>query len=184
MGKIVIKTEKIDEMIKSVKHATDNTGLYLGEFNGIWLKADGKSEITMITCDGHRLFMNKCKVEKCTKFNVVIPVIKIPKDVAAITIIETRLDFVSFDFGNVKMTYRSHNPERFEKLEIDSFLKRENKFSICVNPNYLKDALKNMNNMIELKFGRSDTDGIIIQDCTNENEIKYVLPMRKNRYSY
>lgn len=173
MGKVVIETWKLKEMLKNVKHAVSKE-CYRPVFTGILLESN-KKELSMVTCDGYKLFKSVCEVIEGNKFRAIVPLFSIPKETNENTIIETRKGFVKFDFGSVKQIYKIIEGEF---LNYNPLLERENKFSIRFNSKLLKEALINSQGIVELYFC-GDTDAMIIEDINNKKNVKLILPYRK-----
>lgn len=173
MGRVVIETKKLKEMLKNVRHAISK-GSFRPVYTGILLESD-KKELSMVTCDGYKLFKSVSEVMEGNKFKVVVPLFSIPKEADDNTIIETRKGFVKFDFGSVKQIYKIIEGEF---IDYKPLLIRENKFSIIFDSKYLKEALTNSQGRVQLYFC-GDRDAVIIEDTLNKNNQKYVLPIAK-----
>ena len=177
MGKIIIETKNLKNMIESVKGAVTKDHID-GYFNLIYMQTYDTRKMRVTACDGYKVFVNECDVVECTELDIFIPVIKIPKDVDEQTIIEINDEQINFNFGNMVMSYK-RNSGKFG--DFNSIFKRENKLKIRVNPKFLKDAIKNMKAAVELQFCNED-EAIIIQNTENTNEKKFILPIKINPY--
>lgn len=174
MGKVIIETQKLKEMLKNVRYAISKER-FRPIFTGILLEST-KTELSMVTCDGYKLFKSVSEVIEGNKFKTIVPLFTIPKEADYNTIIETRKGFVKFDFGNVKQIYKTIEGDF---LDYKPLLERENKFSIRFNSKLLKDTLINTQGIIELYFS-TDREAMIIEDINNKKNIKYILPCSKN----
>lgn len=173
MGKVVIETKKLKEMLKSVKHAVSKLP-YRPAFTGILIESNAQ-ELTMVACDGYKLFMSNKEIVEGTKFKAIVPMFDIPKDAEENTSIEVRRGLVKFDFGNVEHRYKIIEGDF---VDYKSLLERKNKFSIRFNPAFLREALTNAKGIVELYF-TEDREGVIIEDISNRKNKKLVLPMSK-----
>jgi len=164
-------------MVESVKGAatknkSESDLIYVQTFN------DGFKYMEMTTCDGYKVFTNKCELIDCTEMEIYIPVIKIPKDADEETIIIVDKEQIVFNFGNVTMTYK----RGFGKFgNMQHYFDQENKFEIMINPKFLKEALSNIKSTVTLQF-LNDEQSVIIQNTENKAERKFILLIKRNKY--
>ena len=221
MRKVIIETNKLKEMLESVKNAVSKEE-FRPIFTGILLEAVDK-KLTMTTCDGYKLFTNTCELIKGNNFTVTSPIFSIPKgteentedgeefvksSIERILVIElykikeVKIDendeeeigqqeevkgteenteieidgkFITFNFGNVKYSYKIIEGEF---IDYKKLINRESKFSIRFNPKLLIQALRSSKGIVEIYFA-GDRDAVIIKEINNENNQKYVLPCSK-----
>lgn len=175
MKKIIIKTLKLKEMLNNVKNAVSKDERRPA-FGGILLEATGKN-LTMTACDGYKLFTSSCELLEGSNFSIISPVFNIFGDLKENTIIEidNEEEFITFDFGNVKISYKIIKDDFIEWRKL---LERKDEFSIRFNPKYLKQALSNTNGTVEMFFV-GDKEAVIIKEVENENNQKYILPIAK-----
>ncbi len=173
MRKVIIETNKLKEMLESVKNAVSKEE-FRPIFTGILLEAVDK-KLTMTTCDGYKLFTNTCELIKGNNFTVTSPIFSIPKGTEENTEIEIDGKFITFNFGNVKYSYKIIEGEF---IDYKKLINRESKFSIRFNPKLLIQALRSSKGIVEIYFA-GDRDAVIIKEINNENNQKYVLPCSK-----
>lgn len=102
MKRIIVETKKLKEMLDNVKNAVSKDECRPA-FTGICFEATGKI-LTMITCDGYKLFTSSCELIEGDNFTIISPVFTIFKGAEKTTIIEIddNKEVITFDFGNVK----------------------------------------------------------------------------------
>ena len=161
MRKVIIETNKLKEMLESVKNAVSKEE-FRPIFTGILLEAVDK-KLTMTTCDGYKLFTNTCELIKGNNFTVTSPIFSIDGK------------FITFNFGNLKYSYKIIEGEF---IDYKKLINRESKFSIRFNPKLLIQALRSSKGIVEIYFA-GDRDAVIIKEINNENNQKYVLPCSK-----
>lgn len=166
MNKVIIKTEKLKRMLENVKNGVSRE-MFRPAFTGIYIESE-KTKLTMTTCDGYRIFTDNCEVVEGDEFKVIVPVFRIPRNAEIETVIETDNDFVTFNFGQEKHSYKI-----IEGKFIDwrSMFKKENTFSIVFNAKLLQETLKGEKGEVCLEFSDSLSPMFI-------NGRKLVLPMR------
>ena len=125
---IVIETKKLKEMLDNVKNATSKDESR-PVFKGILLEAEG-TKLTMTACDGYKLFTSSSELIEGDRFEKIIPLFTIPKGAEAETKIEVEEDIISFDFGNVKYSYKTI---KGEFIDYKKLLRRDSDFSIRFN---------------------------------------------------
>lgn len=165
MNKVIIKTEKLKRMLENVKNGVSRE-MFRPVFTGIYIESE-KTKLTMTSCDGYRLFTDNCEVSEGDEFKVIVPVFRIPKNAEIETIIETDNDFVTFNFGEEKYSYKVI---KGEFIDWRPMFKKENTFSITFNAKLLQEALKGEKE-VRLEFSDSLSPVLI-------NGRKLVLPMR------
>lgn len=174
MKKISIATQILKNMLKNVKNAASKAE-NRPVFKGILLEVEEK-ELTMVTCDGYKLFTSNCKLIEGDNLSTIIPVFTIPAWADKVTRIEIDDNFITFDFGNVKYSYKLI---KGEFIDWKNIIRRESDFSIRFNAEYLKQAFSNTSGTIELYF-KSDRDAMIIEELENRKNKKYILPISKS----
>lgn len=173
MKKISIETKKLKEMLENVKNAAskaENRPI----FKGILFEIEEK-ELTMVTCDGYKLFASTCDLIEGENLSVIIPVFTIPAWANKITQIEIDDNLIIFDFGNVRYSYKLIEGEFIDWKKI---IQRESNFSIRFNAEFLKQALAHTSGTIELYF-KGDRDAMIIENVEDKKIKKYILPIAK-----
>lgn len=124
----------------------------------------------MTTCDGYRIFTDNCDIENGDNFKVIVPIFKIPKIADIETIIEVDGEFVTFNFGEEKYSYKIIEGEF---IDWRHHFEKENTFKIFFNPKLLLEALKGEEERVCLEFSDSVSPVFI-------NGRKLVLPLRLN----
>lgn len=165
MNKVITKTENLKRMLENVKNGASKE-LFRPAFTGIYIEAE-KTKLTMTTCDGYKLFTDNCEITEGDEFKVIVPIFRIPRNAEKETVIEVDNEFVTFNFGEEKHSYRII---KGEFIEYKSMFKKENNFSITFNAKLLREALKGEKEVC-LEFSDSLSPVLI-------NGRKLVLPMR------
>ena len=165
MNKVITKTENLKLMLENVKNGASKE-LFRPAFTGIYIEAE-KTKLTMTTCDGYKLFTDNCEITEGDEFKVIVPIFRIPRNAEKETVIEVDNEFVTFNFGEEKHSYRII---KGEFIEYKSMFKKENNFSITFNAKLLREALKGEKEVC-LEFSDSLSPVLI-------NGRKLVLPMR------
>ncbi|MCI8273287.1 MAG: hypothetical protein HFJ55_04305 [Clostridia bacterium] len=168
MKKVIIETEKLKKVLENVKNGTSKEE-FRPVFTGIFIEIENL-ELTMTTCDGYKIFTDSCNIVGGNNFKVVVPVFKIPKSAEKQTIIEVYNDFITFNYGQEKYSYKIIEGEF---IDWKPLFKKENTFSIIFNSKYLQDALKNEKGEIHLEFSDNRSPVFI-------NGRKLVLPIVHN----
>lgn len=166
MKKVTIETEKLKRMLKNVKDGASKM-LFRPAFTGIYIEAK-KTKLTMTTCDGYKIFTDNCDIKNGDNFKVISPIFKIPKEADAETIIEVDSEFITFNFGQEKHSYKIIEGEFIDWRQ---HFKKENTFKIYFNPKLLQEALKGEKERVCLEFSDSEAPMFI-------NGRKLVLPLR------
>lgn len=175
MKQIIIETKKLKELLENTRKAVSKEEWRLS-LTGILFEVIGK-KLTMTACDGYKLFTSSCELIKGDNFSAIVPVFTIFKCAEESTVIkiDDNKEFITFDFGNVKISYKTI---KGDFIEWKKLFKRKNEFSIRFNPKFLKQAISNSKGTIEMYFA-GDRDAVIIQELENENNRKYILPIAK-----
>ena len=166
MKKVIIKTDDLKQMLNSVKNGVSKEG-FRPVLNGIYIEINGTT-LTMVSCDGYKLFTSSCEIVEGEEFTAIVPVFKIPKCVCKQTIIEIDNDFVTFDFEEEKHTYKLI---KGDFIDWKPLFNKENTFKISFNVKYLQDTLKGENGVIDLEFSDNKSPMFV-------NGKKLVLPVR------
>lgn len=165
MNKVIIKTENLKRMLENVKNGASKE-LFRPAFTGIYIEAE-KTKLIMTTCDGYKLFTDNCEITEGDEFKAIVPIFGVPKNAEKETVIEVDNEFVTFNFGEEKHSYRII---KGEFIEYKSMFKKESIFSITFNAKLLQEALKGEKE-VHLEFSDSLSPVLI-------NGRKLVLPMR------
>lgn len=169
MNKVIVKTEDLKRILESVKNGTSKEK-FRPVFTGIYIEIE-KTTLTMVACDGYKLFTSNCEIISGNEFKVITPIFKIPKNAEKETVIQVDNEFITFDFTNEKHTFRTI---KGEFIDWKSMLNKQNTFKIRFNPKYLQDALKGEKGPVDLEFS-DDISPVVIYG----NGKKLVLPMRR-----
>lgn len=167
MNTVIIETEKLKRMLKNVKNGASKE-LFRPIFTGIYIESE-KTKLTMTACDGYKLFTDNCDIENGDEFNVIVPIFKIPKNAEKETIIEVDNEFITFNFGEEKHSYKIIKGEFIDWRHL---FNKENTFSIIFNTKYLQEALKDEEGQVCLEFSDNISPMFI-------NGRKLILPMRR-----
>lgn len=168
MNRVIIKTEDLKRVLETVKSGTSKE-LCRPVLTGIYIEVE-KTTLTMVTCDGYKLFTSSCEIVEGNEFKVVTPIFKIPRSAEKETIIEVDNEFITFDFTNEKHTFKTI---KGDFIDWKSLFNKKNTFKIRFNPKYLQDALKGETGIVELEFS-DDISPVFITG----NGKKLVLPLR------
>ncbi len=166
MKKVIIETENLKRALENVKNGVSKEE-FRPVFTGICMEVEN-IKLTMTTCDGYKLFTDNCDVIKGDEFKVVVPVFKIPKNTKKQTIIEIDNEFITFNFGEEKHSYKIIEGEF---IDWKPLFNKANTFSIIFNAKYLQEALKSEKGEVRLEFS-DDVSPIFI------NGRKLVLPIK------
>lgn len=175
MKKIIIETKQLKEMLESVKNAASKEE-FRPIFKGVLLEATN-TKLSMTTCDGYKLFTNTCELIEGSSFTVISPMFSIPKGAEENTEIKINKEFIIFNFGNVKYSYKTITGDF---IDYRNLLNRESNFSIRFNSKLLLEALRTSKGIVEMYFA-GDREAVIIKEIENENSQKLVLPCSKGR---
>lgn len=166
MSKVTVETEKLKSMLENVKNGVSKEQ-FRPAFTGIYIESE-KTKLTMTTCDGYKLFTDNCDVLDGNEFKAIVPVFKIPKSAEKETIIEIDNEYVTFDFGQEKHSYKTI---KGDFIDWKPLFDKKSTFSIVFNSKYLQQALKSEKGQVCLEFSDNISPVFI-------NGRKLVLPMR------
>ena len=167
MSKVSVRTEDLKRMLEKVKRGVSKEEIR-PVFNGICIEVKEKY-LTLITCDGYKLFTSCCEIIEGKEFTAISPVFYIPKNADKITTIEVDEEFIIFDFKNER-----HNLKliKGEFIDYKSLFNRESNLKISFDVKYLLDALKGEKGIVDLEFSNNRSPMFI-------NGSKLVLPIVK-----
>ncbi len=171
MNKVIVKTQELKRVLETVKSGVSKQ-LFRPAFTGIYIEVEG-TMLTMVTCDGYKLFTSSCEIVEGNEFNTITPIFKIPKSAEKESTIEVDNGFITFDFINEKHTFRTI---KGDFIDWKSMFNKQNTFKINFNPKLLQDALKGETGMVELEFSDSLSPMLVLG-----NGKKLVLPMRPKK---
>lgn len=169
MKKIIIETQNLKRVLENVKHGVSKEK-FRPVFTGICMEVENL-KLTMITCDGYKLFTDNCNITEGDEFKVVVPIFEIPKNTDKEVIIEVNNEFITFDFGEQKQSYKII---KGEYIDYKPFFNKTNTFSIIFNAKYLQQALKSEKGEVLLEFS-DDASPVFI------NNKKLVLPIKHKK---
>lgn len=171
--KIILKTDDLNYIFKALKPALAKTE-HRPVLTRIHLKCDsGKCEATAV--DGYRLHTVTVPCEG-DNGEVLIPIIKIPKNNIPKVIISDTDDNITFDFNTEKQICNKMVGEFFNWKTLVP--EGEPEYEISFNPKFIEDACKTYSGLkvITFKFYGKTKPCIIEQ---NEFDKRLVMPIRK-----
>jgi hypothetical protein len=183
----LIKTDEFKRVVKALKlftrkvidHYTGNEKMQyiMAEFNY------DTQEVKFEALDGHRIAVEYVKCETDENFIAYIKPISFWKTDAEYTEIERVNELVTVDLGDYILRFKQPSGEWYQTEKMFTELEAAKLLSkICVNPDFVVDAVKSINKPIYGKGKvlietRGVKDPIIIRNCKDKRNVRYILPI-------